>query len=266
MNFFRALQRWWLNAIDSPPALPHKPPVPPRELIDGVGGGDFDKVGREFFGYFTRIGGLKPRHNVLDAGCGCGRMAVPLIPYLNRGASYHGFDIVPAAVQWSRENIAAHDPRFQFELADVFNKTYHPAGKYQPAQYPFPYQDGFFDFAFLTSVFTHMLPADMQHYLSEIVRTLKKGGRCLVTAFLLNGESRALIAAGKSSITFEHPFPDCAVFNADLPEAAVAYEERFFLECLARHGMRPMGRIHYGSWPGRAHFLSYQDILVAAKL
>src|SRR5471032_1693123 len=79
--------------------------VPPRKLIDGVGGGDFTAVGQEFFRHFTDIGGLKPEHRVLDVGCGCGRMAVPLIPFLTGTGEYHGFDIVPAAIKWSQKHI-----------------------------------------------------------------------------------------------------------------------------------------------------------------
>src|SRR5438128_11248357 len=57
-------------------------PVPPQQLIDGVGGGDFNAIGKEFFAYFTDLCGLGRDDYVLDVGCGCGRMAVPLVAYL----------------------------------------------------------------------------------------------------------------------------------------------------------------------------------------
>ena len=50
------------------------------------------------------------------------------------------------------------------------------------------------DVAFLTSVFTHMLPEDVEHYLDELARVLKPGGRTLITWFLLLG---AFVAANQ---------------------------------------------------------------------
>ncbi len=58
-------------------------------------------------------------------------------------------------------------------------------------------------FVLLTSVFTHMLPQDMDNYLSEVARVLKPDGRCLITYFLLNPESLALIDAEESSFNFQ---------------------------------------------------------------
>ena len=247
------------------PASPSDALTPPRKLIDVIGGGDFDVIGREFFRHFTGIGGLQPQHRVLDVGCGCGRMAVPLISFLKGTGEYWGFDIVPAAIQWSRENITARHPQFHFELADIFNKVYNPKGKKQSGEYHFPHPDKFFDFTFLTSVFTHMLAAHMEHYLSEIARTLKPGGRCLISFFLLNAESRGLMERGQSNPVFRHSFPDCVVSNADAPEAAVAYDEQFIRQRLGKHGLQLVEPVHYGSWPGRKKFLSYQDILLATR-
>ena len=123
----------------------------------------------------------------------------------------------------------------------------------------------FFDFAILTSVFTHMLAGDMEHYLSEIARTLEAGGRCMITFFLLNSEAAALIKTGRSSIDFKHPLSDCAISNQKVPEAAVAYEEAFIRGRFAKYKLEIIEPIHYGSWPGRDAFLSYQDIILAVK-
>src|SRR3954454_3335822 len=67
------------------------------------------------------------------------------------------------------------------------------------SEYVFPYPNATFDFVFLTSVFTHMLPTDMEHYVSEIVRVLKPNGRSLCTFLLLNDESMRFMNAGFST-------------------------------------------------------------------
>src|SRR5439155_20602881 len=114
--------------------------------------------------------GLKPPDCVLDVGCGCGRMAVPLVSFLSDQGQYWGFDIMRPGIEWCQKNIAARDPRFHFQLADVYNPAYHRKGKHPAHLYKFPYQDGFFDFVFLTSIFTHLAPPETDNYLAEIAR------------------------------------------------------------------------------------------------
>ena len=55
--------------------------IPPMRLRF-VGHGNFTATGCEFLRYFTEYGGMKPDNSVLDAGCGIGRMAIPMTHYL----------------------------------------------------------------------------------------------------------------------------------------------------------------------------------------
>lgn len=238
--------------------------TPPQWMIF-VGGGDFKAIGNEFLRYFIDLGGLKPDEKVLDVGCGIGRMAVPLTGYLKDGGSYEGLDIAADGIRWCRKNITTRFPNFLFQLTDIFNKSYNPAGKYKAAEYRFPYQDETFDFIFLTSVFTHILRLDMENYVSEINRVLKKGGRCLITFFLLNEESSRLIELKQSSIDFRYCLDGCWVKDKDLPEDAVAYDEKYTRQLYKTNDLEISEPIHYGSWCGREKFLSYQDIITAVK-
>src|SRR5215472_1770689 len=94
------------------------PLMPPRRTFAMVGHGDFKQTGDEFVGYFTRFG-LKAEDNVLDVGCGIGRMAIPLTRFIT--ARYEGFDIVRSEIEWCTKNITPRYPNFQFQLADIFN-------------------------------------------------------------------------------------------------------------------------------------------------
>ena len=239
--------------------------IPPRGKIFVGGQCDFKKNGEEFLRYFIELGGLKPNERVLDVGCGIGRMAVPLTKYLDKRGSYEGFDIVADGINWCRKKITPKYPHFHFQLADVFNKKYNPHGKYLASEYHFPYEGESFDLVFLTSVFTHMLPQDMEHYLYEIARVMKRGGRCLITFFLLNSKSLQLINAGKSIYDFKHEGGGFRTIDKTTPESGVAYDEKFIRGLYEKFRLTIADPIHFGSWCGRENFLSYQDIIVAVK-
>jgi SAM-dependent methyltransferase len=230
-----------------------------------VGDGNFRAIGEEFLRYFTELGKLKPNEDILDVGCGIGRMAVPLTRFLDKDGSYEGFDIVKTGTDWCNNNISRKFPNFRFQHADILNRAYNPKGKLDAAKWRFPYQSGTFDFVFLTSVFTHMLPEAMENYFSEISRVLRRDGRSLITFFLLNAESVELIDQRKSTLDFKYDFGGYRVIDKDVPESAVAYAEHYVRSLYQKHDMMIIEPIYYGSWCGRQDFLSYQDIIVATR-
>ena len=264
-----AARRWratcWrlADAVRRPPS-DHL--VPPRHLAHFVGGGDFEAQGELHLHFFVKLGGLRPGDHVLDVGCGIGRMALPLTGFLSPDGRYCGFDIVPEGIAWCRAQIAATHPNFQFEVADIHNAMYNPAGTQRARDFRFPHPDGWFDFQFSTSVFTHMLAADLAHYVAEIARVLAPGGRCLNTFFLVNAESTRLIAAGRSTRDIRHPLDGCFTLDRAVPEEAVGYDEAVIRALFARHDLAIVEPIHYGSWCGRSDFVAYQDMIVTEKL
>jgi SAM-dependent methyltransferase len=241
-------------------------PLPPEEM-NFVGGGDFDAMGREFLRYFVEFGGLKPHHRVLDVGSGIGRMARPLTTYLDRAGSYEGFDVVGVGIDWCRRQVTTRYPNFRFRRANVYNPSYHPGGLYEAAEYVFPYASDSFDFVFLTSVFTHMRPADVSNYVREIGRVLKVGGRCLGTFFLQTPETQALAAQGRGALKFAHrrdgywiAFPEVA------DEEAICFDEPDVLTLFDRWGMKTSWPIRRGAWCGRVEHVSFQDMVIVEKI
>ena len=110
-----------------------------------------------------------------------------------------------------------------------------------------------------------MLPSDVKHYLHEIVRVLKPGGRSLITFFLLNEESSALIKEGKAFFNFEHEMPGYRVTHAENPEAAIAYPEAFVRWLYGECGLELREPLRYGKWCGRTNGMSGQDVVIAVK-
>jgi SAM-dependent methyltransferase len=236
--------------------------VPPRRL-DFAGHSDFVETGDEFMSLFVELGGLQPGEAVLDVGCGIGRMARPLVGYLDGEGSYDGFDVNRDGIGWCRRHYARHH-NFRFRVADLYNRRYNPHGAHAASEYRFPYDDAGFDFAILTSVLTHLLETEADHYLAETARVLKPGGRMLATFFLLNEESRRLIEEQRTSLAFLDPDDHVSVVDADIPEEAVAYDEAWVGERLKEHGLE-LRETRYGSWCGRDEFTSFQDVILAGR-
>ena len=158
---------------------------------------------------------------MLDVGCGIGRMALPLTCYLE-GGSYAGFDVGREMVRWCQRTITPRWPNFEFSWASVYNGKYNPFGKHAGTEFRFPYEDACFDFAFATSLFTHLLRDEVHHYLGETARVLRPGGTCLLTFFLLTPEAEAEIAAGRAMLRLPPPGRRRPDHRPGQPEEAVA--------------------------------------------
>jgi SAM-dependent methyltransferase len=237
--------------------------VPPRHL-SFVGGGDFEQTGREFLGHFVEFGGLRPEDRVLDIGCGIGRMALPLTGYLD-GGSYAGFDVGREMVRWCSRQITPRWPNFEFTWAPIYNGKYNPFGKVAATEFRFPYADASFDFAFATSLFTHLLRDETSHYLSETARVLRPGGRCLLTFFLLTPASEAEVAAGRAEFDFSHPIPGGKTTDPRQPEETTAFPAAGMPALLEAAGLRIREPIRFGSWANAAAAPTLQDIVVAER-
>jgi SAM-dependent methyltransferase len=207
------------------------------------------------------LAGLKPEHRVLDIGSGIGNLAVGLLDYLTGG--YDGIEIHKEAVAWCQQTITPRHPQFRFHRADVASVAYNRGGELKPTAYRFPFPDRSFDAILLSSVFTHMLPQDVEHYLREISRLLTPAGVCVASYFILNGESRAGVESGRSFVSFDvkHPSGVCRLHDADVPEAAVAYEDTYLRQIHDHAGLRIRHHRRGRWWSGEAHD---QDVLTTA--
>jgi SAM-dependent methyltransferase len=239
--------------------------TPPRGL-SYAGHGDFVAVGEEFARFFKELGGLRPGDRVLDMGCGIGRMALPLTGYLADGGSYAGFDVGREMVRWCSRNITPRHPNFEFAWAPIYNGMYNPFGHLAASEYRFPYEDASFDFAFATSLFTHLFRADVTHYLGEARRVLRPGGTGLFTFFLVTEEAERESEAGRSLMSFPHTGGEGErILSPRSPERGVGYRVEDLREMLAGAGLELVEPIHFGLWANAPGGLTLQDIVVARR-
>lgn len=202
--------------------------------------------------------GLQPEHRVLDIGSGIGNLPLGLADYLR--SSYDGIEIHPDAVAWCQQAITPRYPAFRFHRADLASRAYNPAGLVSASAYRFPFPDHSFDFIFLGSVFTHMLPDAVENYVREISRLLAPGGICAASYFLLNDETRGGVDAGRSFMSFRVPHESglCRLHDATVPESAVALEETFVRRVHQQYGLRIRDVRRGRWWSGEA---DDQDVL-----
>ena len=250
---------WWERATGK-----RAPMQPPKGFIY-TGSGDFLKEGNRLLNRFVHMGGLQPHHRVLDVGSGIGRIALPLSAYLSERGYYEGFDVVELGVRWCQEHISSRYPHFQFQYVPLANDLYRDDGS-DAATFHFPYGENQFDFVIANSVFTHMLPDEVNNYLREIHRVLKPEGKCYATFFILNEESKKLMAE-QPEFQFKHDHGHYRLFDEKVKSANVAFEESYLMEnLLSANGLIP-SKINYGYWCGRKRddHEDFQDFVLVLK-
>ena len=124
---------------------------------------EFDSSGRrdtEFmFEGLERL--LNDKQEVLDIGCGIGRMDRHIAP---RVGHLHGIDVSGEMVRQARERMAAFD-----------NVSYHEGDGWKLE----PFQDQGLDLVFSAIAFQHMPRQVVSSYFAEVHRVLRPGGHLL---------------------------------------------------------------------------------------
>jgi SAM-dependent methyltransferase len=225
---------------------------------------DYHAVGRELVELAVRLAELQPQSAVLEVGSGTGRIAASLTGILSPPGHFEGFDIVRSGVDWCQANITPRFPQFRFQHADVFNAEYNAGGSQSGSNYRFPYADASFDVVVATSVLTHMYRADAAHYLSEIARVLRPGGRSFITHFLWTADARDAHERGRSAMHFAFPVVEGLTVDPAHPEAAIAIDLEAVRSDYEKAGL-VLDPVYAGRWFGTAEGAHFQDIVVARK-
>lgn len=248
--------------------------IPPLSLqLDGPRGYDvFRQNGAEALAFYRTEVELDPKSHMLDIGCGVGRKTLPLTKFLSSDALYVGMDIDVREIKWCSRNITPRYPRFVFFTMDVFNKFYNPDGRILPDKLVLPFPDASFDVVSLWSVFTHMFPRDVEHYLEECRRVLKPGGKLVCSYYLINAQAKAAVRDGKAAWDVKHYLEDrgCWTNNPNIPEDMIGLEEEWLRSAYHRAGLSILEPIRLGAWADRPISPQYanlnsQDIVIARK-
>ena len=241
-----------IATLEKPPVEHHGYQIP-RNLAWRTGRLDrFREVSDEHIAHLRRFAGLDEARNVVEIGCGVGRDAIPLTRILPADGSYLGIDIIRPSIQWAKANICPNAPHFQFNCFDVSDAQHNPGGARDMTSYRIPARDRSVDLVFLYSVFTHMFPADVAHYLAEFGRILRPGGRVLASMFTMDAQLIPYLASigggGLRNLTFAHEVEPGFFHNdPEVVPGATAYSLARLREMAEQAGLAP-ARFIRGSW------------------
>ena len=234
-----------------------------------VGGGNPASIGSENFNLLRSLANLQPDMSVLDFGCGCGRLALPVLRFLSSEGKYTGVDIVPKLVEFCQEEIAPLYDNAAFSLSMDGNKLYdkfYSAPQKQLTTISSLAELGTnkFDLIVAFSVFTHLSLDEANDYFKQLYSLLKPGGNLVISTFLINESSRSYFNANLSHIEFDADIlEDKSVYYKDIDGQlyAVGFQEKHLIAVGKVAGLDP-AVIYYGHWCGRGRSDSFQDVVV----
>jgi len=137
-------------------------------------GGNWDTSGKKQFDFMVEEG-LKPKHKLLDIGCGNFRGGRFFIDYLDKG-NYYGFDHNEEIVEYGRCHELTSEQRGK-EIVLLVNDDFI---------FDFRTQ---FNFALAKSVFTHLTKERIKLCLDNLRKVLKDDGVFCASIFIGNSKN-----------------------------------------------------------------------------
>lgn len=175
-----------------------------RDVIGGL----WEELGDKQMAFLMERG-LKPQHRLLDLGCGSGRLAVKVVPYLAPG-NYVGIDISPSLLGAARTELTG------LGVADKLGpEALHATATFEPHADAAP-----FDFGIAQSLFTHLPLEEFERCLTR-VRPWFAAGKLYVTFFVAShAEVGELWHEPGGVTTFAHQDPYHFTIDAIMQTAA----------------------------------------------
>lgn len=237
----------------------------PEDRAARHGGKDFFIGGAKFAETFELWGNLSADDTVLDIGCGPGRMAIGIGERFAWKNKLIGFDIIAKDVKVCQDIISTQYQNFEFHHVNAWNGHYNPKGVIKPYDVSFPATDNSIDFAFATSVFTHMYRKEVARYLNESYRVLRNGGTLVTSWFAITPETAR---SPKARFKFSHELDDGTFTDfPDRPEDAIGFAYSDIVDLFKNAGFVDIV-FHQGDWSktvDRSKVRHGQDVFVCKK-
>lgn len=234
-----------VNSFDLLPKLVYEElsRIPPNHMRIRVGVGNrifanqvvFVTGPKDFWMHAFHSGLCRLDSTIVDIGCGCGRYAHPLRDYRFKSerftGKYIGVDIDEEMLEWCGRNFDAG--RFSFHRSNHASKAYRGAENGN-SHYHVPLADESADFVFSMSLFTHLLEEQLGNYCQESYRVLRSGGHMAMACFSMDHPPPTY----GTRHSFRQRIGNAYVESLEVPEAAVAYEEKYLFAVAQAAGFR----------------------------
>lgn len=188
------------------------------------------EIGSHFWLECFAKGYLTAAADIVEIGCGCGRIATHLNADYFSG-TYLGIDIDPEMIEYCRSHFPSS--QFTFALSPHTSSTYHSLAR--SAQKPLSFslaEPESKDFIYSTSLFTHLLEEQVTFYLRQSFRALRHGGMVVMSFFCIEH-----VDLGKPW-TFSHRRGNAYIDIERYPEAAIAYSKDYMVRIVRVLGFR----------------------------
>lgn len=164
--------------------------LPPIDFMKIIGSFDSNHFKKNMFFFFkelvTRFD-LNPNSNILDIGCGCGRLSIPFFSFLKDG-HYTGIDSWKEGILWCKNNLSSQNHNFNFYEVKTSNNYYledriREFNNSLSVDIPSHIK---YDLIFSISVFTHLIKRDAEYYLSFFNDHISSNSCIFLTCFIID--------------------------------------------------------------------------------
>jgi SAM-dependent methyltransferase len=240
--------------------------LPPLDMMQLIGSHDQHHFRSNMISIFNELfwrGLLRPEKHIIDLGCGCGRLAIPISRLVTSGR-YIGIDAWDGGIKWCSDNITPTNPRCEFYHVKTDNNYYledwNPAAR---NRYHLDYIDiSTIDTVFAISLFSHLTKVDTSSYLQELNRVLKQDGIIYITGFVI--DEFFLEHQRKGNHTgLKEDEPGC-YYGYRGQDFFAGYTLERWRSMLSDAGLRILS-FELGSWAQKPGARPYQDTFIIGK-
>jgi SAM-dependent methyltransferase len=228
----------------------------PIHLINltGAGPDTLEQIGQAHVENYRKYVGLEQGMTIVELGCGIGRDAFLLVDLLGKEGRYIGIDVTRDSIVWCQNNITPRHPNFAFHHFDAHNELYNPYGTGTSMDFCLPAEGASVDRIILASVFTHLLEAEVLHYMTEFRRVLKPSGLAYASFFLYSQDAIAAAQVKGNTpwrATFAQALGD-GVYTNDpaYPRGGVAFTDTAMRRMTDAAGLQIVRPYLKGWWSG----------------